>query len=122
MAVIYYFDAADQVWKPITGGSGGGTPGPQGPKGDKGDPGLGFTFKGDYDDDAEYQVNDVVYWKPGGGTFVLTAVDGKAKREEPRAGSTYWVPMNVDGLSIEVVVQDTQPVRVRAGTVWITEN
>jgi hypothetical protein len=39
MAVIYYFDAATDSWKPITTGSGGGTPGPKGDKGDKGDKG-----------------------------------------------------------------------------------
>lgn len=39
MAVIYYFDAATDSWKPITTASGGGTPGPKGDKGDKGDAG-----------------------------------------------------------------------------------
>ena len=73
-----------------------GADGAPGVDGAKGDDGIGFTYRGDYDPDAEYQLNDVIYWQPGGGTFVLAALDGKSKRTEPGA-SPYWVPMTVDG-------------------------
>jgi hypothetical protein len=75
-----------------------GADGADGAPGQDGIDGVGFKYKGNYDADAEYELGDVVYWAAGMGTFVLIAVDGKARRAAPTFPlPVYWAPMTVDG-------------------------
>jgi hypothetical protein len=114
--------------------------GDAGADGAAGADGLSFTYRGDYDADAEYEVGDVIYYPPLKQTLILVSATGKAKRPAPDDRATIWDgvwnTMTVDGRdgadgakgdtgddgrSVAVTKSPTQPATAAIGDFWIQE-
>lgn len=115
-----------------------GANGADGADGAAGADGLSFTYRGDYDADAEYEVGDVIYYPPLKQTLILVSATGKAKRPAPDDRATIWDgvwnTMTVDGRdgadgakgdtgddgrSVAVTKSPTQPATAAIGDFWI---